>query len=138
MARYMYSQVNLGSDNDSNGSRDTSPAYKYMHKHNVVYDQRNGGTRLEKSQSEIRNQNTSELDMNTKRKVNSRIKWFTTQIDVLPGPQKEINNKIGENYKKEAKQATKEFDVKSQLKNKHLYGAFYQQENQKYFTNDKF
>lgn len=46
--------------------------------------------------------------------------------------------KIGENYKRQEKQTARESDIKYQLKNKQLYGAYYQQENQKYVKDDKF
>lgn len=35
------------------------------------------------------------LDINIKRKVDSRLKYFTTQISEIPGPQKDIIKKVG-------------------------------------------
>ena len=55
-----------------------------MHEHNIQYDSKKDLSTLNKSTSSLKE--SSGIDINTKRKVNSRIKWFTSQIDVLPGP----------------------------------------------------
>ena len=65
-------------------------------------------------------------------KQQSRMKYFTSQIDMIPGPQKSRLRNIQEENEAERNEEKKFGDEKFQLRNSVFYGSYYQQGDQKY------
>lgn len=59
------------------------------------------------------------------------MKWFTSQIDILPGPKKGIVRYLGMAYEADEKDESRLAQESMGLKSRQLYGAYYQLE-QKY------
>lgn len=64
------------------------------------------------------------------RKLEVKKRYFTSQIDVLPGPKNSIIKNLASEYKEERKEQSKFADEKYLLKNRVFYGSHYQ--DQKY------
>ncbi len=55
------------------------------------------------------------FDFCMNKKVDSRLKYFTSQISILPGPKQNLKNNLTEQYKQEGK-----INVKNNLENNKL------------------
>jgi hypothetical protein len=53
------------------------------------------------SVSQKQNAEKNGVDIHTQRKMDSKLKWFTSQISELPGPKTEVIQKIGQQYKQQ-------------------------------------
>eukprot|EP00347_Sterkiella_histriomuscorum_P008009 403346715 len=149
-ARLLYSQVDLGSDDDdARSSRGASSARNSLQRSRqnsssrIVYQQGNPSQMNNFAQGKLNTSSTSLLrdaqkngvDVNTQRKVDSKNKWFTSQISELPGPKSEVKHNLQQQYKNENLQASKLQNEKNQLKSRILYGSYYQ--DSKYAENYK-
>lgn len=108
MARFLYSQIDLGSDDES--SRGASPASslsrsRVASQSKINYDDGKLGTSFSQgklNESAISQKNKAAkngVDINVQRKIDGNLKWFTSHIPELPGPKSEVIQNIGEQYK---------------------------------------
>lgn len=58
--------------------------------------------------------------------MDSKNKWFTSQIADLPGPKSEVKHNLHQEYKRDSQASSKLEDEKNILKNRILQGSYYQ------------
>jgi hypothetical protein len=119
-ARLLYSQVDLGSDDEdarSSISRHSVQRQslqvreqRQSSQQRIVYEQGDQNQKNTFSQGKLNQtrQNQAKeaqkngVDVNMQRRMDSKSKWFTSQIADLPGPRSEVKHNLHDQYKRDS------------------------------------
>eukprot|EP00347_Sterkiella_histriomuscorum_P001439 403372033 len=129
-AKYTYSQIQMGADESNVTNQFTSDkvADRYKEKKSELIMEQSKQNRVIQGEKGTQNKIKQDKEVNSKinGKVNARLRYFTSQISNIPGPNDVGNSTMAEDLGKERRDGMVYSDPKFRLRHEYYLSSTYQ------------